>query len=467
MDKIRQQKFEQFLLQKDREIKEMNDYSLLERGDSLLAEIDQFEEENAEFLQQNGDFQDELNKRKCTINFILFPIISDDKVEELLQYHLVDAVEVGLDIEFLMKERAITASELLWPKLAQQYIKAVSQNTQLIGGEPLVTEGEKNSYLPYVKNWISLYNRRFGIDKHSGLEIHQFVLENPNTRKLTNKEKEKLLKILAFYESLKVYSLSEIENEMKRLSQSLANSVSKSASAGYAPENKPSTPIPQVNKNADAEQKFPRDKIRFTNTPLKPEEPSKFSSSRIMVEDQNKVEVTDSSSNAPEQKTVIEIEKGTVLELAQKYPALKDQKISQNSISIKTAPFSLTPTLWNWIKLYFDECGKGRHQKDERERFLESLNNSQHLSPEELHLLGRIFLSLDEKTEIVIDKNSRTILTETVGVGNKIKQNSVLETQSVSSFQKEEPTLTPKESRDDSFDLEFIPGGNNLEERDK
>ena len=462
MDKIRQQKLEQFLAQKDREIKEMNDFSMLEKGDSLLVEIEQFEDENAEFLQQNGEFQDELNKRKCTINFILFPIISDEKVEELLQYHILDAIEANLDIEFLMKERAITTSELLWPKLAQEYLKALSQNTQLIGSEPLLTEGDKNSFLPYVKNWISLYTRRFGIEKHTGLETHQFILENSNTRRLTNKEKESLIKVLGFYENLKVYSLSEIETEMRKVSQMMANSFAKANAPGKQEYQTPEDQKAMVKKTSPIEEKneflFPGDKIRFKTEIKKQEAPTE----RILVK--KIVEETVSESEPGEVSPLKEnsgIERASVLELMEKYPEFKNQKITQGSIVLKTAPFSLSPTLLNWVNHYFNECGKGRHKQEDRERFVENLKSTQNLSPEEIRLIRLVFLSLDERVLLSMNTQSKKIVIDNIGIGEKIRQ-SVEEVFQ----QKEEATPPPTTTfptknstySDDDLDLEFIPG---------
>ena len=217
MDKIRQQKLDTFLLDLDGKIKEIRDYLLLDKGAILLDAIAKFEEENAEFLQYNPAGTEELNKRKWVIQYVIFPLIADDKVEELLQYHLLEPLVAGLDLEELMRMRAITISELLWPKLSQQYLKALMQNTQLIGSDPIGVAGEKTSFLPYIKNWISLYNRKFGIDKHSGLESHQFVIEDVNAQKLGKKLKEYLLKVLRFYESMKVYSLSEIETDLRKM----------------------------------------------------------------------------------------------------------------------------------------------------------------------------------------------------------------------------------------------------------
>lgn len=465
MDQIRQQKFQQFLGQKDREIKEMNDYSALERGDQLLGEIEQFEEENAEFLQQNGELQDELNKRKFTINFILFPIISDDKVLELLQYHLLEALESNLDIEFLMKERAITTSELLWPKLAQEYIKALSQNTELIGSEPLISDEGKNTYLPYIKNWIGLYNRRFGIEKHSGLEIHQFLLENPNTRKLLNHEKEYLIKVLSFYENLKVYSLSEIEAEMRKISQEMAKNFDKTNLNQKTVKEDP-TSTPQLRKNIQTNGTnddflFPGDKIKFKTEPISASQETK-PTERILVKKIVEETVSDQTTN----KSVPDkIERGSILELMEKYPEIKNQKITNNSITLRVAPFSVTPTLSNWVNHYFNECGKGRHRKEDREGFIELLKKNQNLSPDELKLISLIFLSLDEKILLSLNLQTKLIVIDNIGVGDALKESTQKEIEtSENNLIQKSPILEKERNnnyKSDDLQIELIPNRDN------
>jgi len=426
MDKIRQQKLDTFLLDLDGKIKEIRDYLLLDKGAVLLDAIAKFEEENAEFLQYNPAGTDELNKRKWIIQYVIFPLIADDKVEELLQYHLLEALSAGLDLEDLMRMRAITISELLWPKLSQQYLKALMQNTQLIGSDPIGVAGEKTSFLPYVKNWISLYNRKFGIDKHSGLEPHQFVLEDANTQKLGKKLKEYLLKVLRFYESLKVYSLSEIEADLRKMqlgfaaqqaaaysvSRDQANNSGKYATTGpAAPPKTGASTVPRgvssVNKIASVDKNI---KIMTGPAPVKKEavpEPGK------VVHEAKPREVR------PREK--VELINASIVKLLEDYPVLQSHKLTANAISLKIAPFSLAPTIQNWIQYYAKECGKGKHSPQERSSFLEQLDKTQNISPADLQKLEKILRSADEHTSLPFDKKTNEIKLNLVKVGEKLK----------------------------------------------
>ncbi len=419
MDKIRQQKLREFLTETDVSIKEMKNYLMLENGGTLIDAIKKFEEENAEFLQYYPEGQEALNQRKCIIDFLLFPIISDDKVSELLQYKLLTAFSAGLDIDDLMRQRAISTSELIWPKLSQEYLKALTQNTELIGSSPLTFGNDKSSYLPYIKNWISAYNKRFGIEKHSGLEPHQFVLEDANARRLAKELKEVLLKVLKFYENLKVYSLSEIEREVEKIQNMGAPQapVLLDKQKGVvlpAEEEKPKQPV-------STQKLAPIIPLRVEVPPIE---------SRMKIMDQNFSSAKEGVTNAPKNfepekeipaATSIEIENGHLLELLKKYPDLKDQKISNNSIRLATAPFSITPTIANWIDFYYKECGKGSHSPQERDSFIERMKTGQSLSQDEIKNLSLIFKSLDEKTSLPYDAKNGSILFSRVSVGNQLK----------------------------------------------
>jgi len=466
MDKIRKQKLDYFLLDLDGKIKEIRNYFLLDKGSILLDAIEKFEEENAEFLQYYSSGQDELNKRKWIIQYVLFPILDDDKIEELLQYHLLEALEAGLDVEELMQMRAITISELLWPKISQQYLKSLMQNTQLIGGDPISMPNSKTSLLPYVKNWINLYNQRFGVDKHSGLEPHQFILEDPNTRRLSKGIKENLLKILNFYESLKVYSLSEIEAELRKMQmgfatqQAAAYSLSKQSNQKTAqnlPPNKiyPASkekviPNPVSQKSAEKiistkKDSFQDKRIKIVTTEY-PDFTEKNNSPTPNLNENNV------SKNNVSQKR--ESEAGHILELLEKYPALGDYRITDNPISLPIAPFSLPPTVQNWIQYYYNECGKGRHSPQEREGFLNLLRKSQHINELGLQKIHKIFRSVDDKTPLPFDKASGELLLDSVKVGQKLKAE---EEKNVDTKIKPVGIMKSQAGRSDYLNLELVP----------
>ncbi len=433
MDKIRQQKLKEFIIKIDSSIHDIKNYLMLEKGDLILSEIKKFEEENGEFLQYYQEGQEALNRRKYIIDFLLFPIISDTKVSELLQYHLTKALESGLDIEELMKQRAISTSELVWPKLSQEYLKALAQNTELIGATPISIKGDKSSYLPYVKNWVSAYNQRFGIEKHSGLEPHQFVLDDNNAKKLIKPQKEILLKVLKFYENLKVYSLSEIEKEVRKItamiqpeakkierqkgvflkSENLAQKPSVSPKVSASSNPNPTKPANSAPRNLTQED-VGEGRIKIMNQDFSPNPKGQEAIINQMVSDAKK-------ENPDTQTTEPEINRSHILEIVNKIPEIGNMKLTGNSIRLNGAPFSASPTLGNWIDFYYKECGKGGHTPQERGNFMERIKISQSLNPDEIKNLELIFKSLDEKTLIPYDAVNKKIVFNQISIGAKLK----------------------------------------------
>ena len=454
MDKVKLRKLRGFLLGLDEKIKEMKTYLALEMGDLLLSAIASFEEENAEFLQYYAAGQEELNKRKQIIQCLLFPIISDDKIREILEYHILEPLDAGLDLEELMKMRALTTPELLWPKITQGFLKSLTQNSQVVGSSPLIS-AMGDSMPPQIKNWIAVYNRRFGIEKHEGLEPHQFILEDPNTQKLPPKDKEKLLKILKFYEGLKVYSLSEIESELRKIQ----TDVSRQGSSAKLPALEPK-------RETSAPSAFPKTpSAQLTTSPNNTAKPSpngagknaekkipiSFSSPSQIIHDgsaeplqdtgffqdaaaEERIKITGQryDKNMPASKTAappetgpaplkMEIEGENIENLIVKHPALKEHKITKEGIRQAGVPLGLTPNIQNWIEFYQKECGKGNHSPQARSGFVARLKSSQSITADEAKKLEHIFRSLDDKTPLPYDKIGGKILFDRVGTGEKLK----------------------------------------------
>jgi len=436
MEEANQQKLKNFLTSIDREIKEIKDYLVLEKGSELLDSMTKWEEENAQYLGGDNKAQDELDKRKIIIRFLIFPIISDNKVEELLQYHALDAIDAGLDLEELMYMRAITISELVWPQISQRYTKALMQNAQLLGSEPLIIKNEKSSFLPYIKNWISAYNRQYGIEKHEGLEAHKFVIEDANAKRLQKEQKESLLKLLKFYESLKVYSLSKIEAEMGKIRTRMPMKAPPGklpAGTGKIPAKAPlqeKKPVVAPSKIEDKTETYkapafqPRSQIKIVqDKPKEAPEKKPMISHSADKKPESADKLAEPVKSTPDKPK--EIVKLPILELLEKYPHLGSLKVTSVSISNPSSPFSLAPTVQNWINHYSKERGKGHHTFDERGEFLESMQRVHGLSMDEVADLKRIFLSVDEKAPLPYDAEEKKLLLDHMEVGNKLKNKNV------------------------------------------
>jgi len=438
MEEVVQKDPQHFLLSIDREMKVVKEYMMLDKGSELLDRINQWEEENGKLLTENTQLQEALEKRKILIRFLIFPLLSDEEIEELLQYHTLDAIQANLDLEELMNMRAVTASEFIWPQVSQKYIRSLMQNSQLLGSDLLIINGEKSNYLPYVKNWISTYNRKFGIEKHEGLEPHKFVISNINAKRLSKNLKEHLLKLLKFYEGLKVYSLSEIETQLIKVKQESPQKIPTKSDIPEPPKKviqKP--PVPKK-----LELKAVPKKITVNKTP----EPKK----EIVKPPALKINEAIPKGN---------IEKLPLTELLNTYPHLGSYKISSSPINNPGAPFSLAPTVQNWINHYQKERGKGTHTFNERSEFIESMQRLNGLSSEEKENLKNILLSVDEKIPLPYDKKENKLLLDKISVGQKLKPQKEEVKKAEKPKQVISAPLAKSDQKEYESEFEFVPGG--------
>ncbi len=492
MEKSKIEKIKKFLIDLDEKIKQMKEYLAMEMGSPLLEAIDIFERENKDTLQNIPQAEKELDKRKRIIQCLLFPILSDNEVKEILEHHLLEPLEVGLDLDELMKMRSLSTSELIWPKLSQEYLNALLQNGQLLGGESLIMQGKKDTFLPYLKNWISLYNYRFGVEKHEGLEPHQFILEDFNAKKLSPSDKESLLKILKFYESLKVFSLSEIETEMKKVPlNAYAGNIEKKNIPPTKTNNLIKAPLvkkmvsPLKNdkttekllitknllkkidqeklslenkKNINSNQNSQAQKIPEKQSPTKPKVASEFFFQDISTGDRIKFVGQKYEKNPKPLVTEEKLEK-----LFEKYPFIKSQRITLNNIRQAESPMGSLPSLENWINYYFLKTKKENHTFEERKIFIKNLKENQNLSDSDLTKLENLFLILDEKKLVSFDQNNRKILldfklneTSSSEDNKKVTENDQKKKESVPEIKASNSVGEQKEKRKLDLDIELV-----------
>jgi len=480
MEEVVQKDPQHFLLSIDREMKVVKEYMMLDKGSELLDRINQWEEENGKLLTENTQLQEALEKRKILIRFLIFPLLSDEEIEELLQYHTLDAIQANLDLEELMNMRAVTASEFIWPQVSQKYIRSLMQNSQLLGSDLLIINGEKSNYLPYVKNWISTYNRKFGIEKHEGLEPHKFVISNINAKRLSKNLKEHLLKLLKFYEGLKVYSLSEIETQLIKVKQESPQKIPTKSDIPEPPKKviqKP--PVPKKLELKAVSKKITANETPKPPAPKKPDipEPPKKVIQKPPVPKKLELKAVPKKitvNKTPEPKKEIvkppalkineaipkgNIEKLPLTELLNTYPHLGSYKISSSPINNPGAPFSLAPTVQNWINHYQKERGKGTHTFNERSEFIESMQRLNGLSSEEKENLKNILLSVDEKIPLPYDKKENKLLLDKISVGQKLKPQKEEVKKAEKPKQVISAPLAKSDQKEYESEFEFVPGG--------
>jgi hypothetical protein len=92
--------------------------------------------------------------------------------------------------------------------LRRDYLKdligALKKNEQVLGKELIAVPGQEIPQPGHVKNWLIDYDDYLGAGKHSDIERTRYLFESSNTKKLTDKERAILDKVLKLYELLKL-----------------------------------------------------------------------------------------------------------------------------------------------------------------------------------------------------------------------------------------------------------------------
>lgn len=101
-------------------------------------------------------------------------------------------------------EMPILNALVSYPRISQQLI--TSQNLEMRGTKDLVR--------PSVKNWITIYQQEMGPPPHESFERGNFLFQNANVIKLSQKEKSLLLELLKSLDENKPLPISLITQEI-------------------------------------------------------------------------------------------------------------------------------------------------------------------------------------------------------------------------------------------------------------
>lgn len=99
-----------------------------------------------------------------------------------------------------------------------------------------------------------------------------------------------------------------------------------------------------------------------------------------------------------------------ILKALATYPELHYQRITHEKIVMKGEREPVPPTIRNWLRVYRDAVGVGRHSTVERGQFLFQNENTKTLSASDREVLALLVKSLEEEDLLLIDTEKKTIL---------------------------------------------------------
>jgi glutathione S-transferase len=200
---------------------QLKDPSTLQKMRNLILEIERekdigravdllryLQEQLAKFPAFGEDepkLADEYKGLQVELKYFVFPTLIDKDAEELLKVHLRFGLESeGFDIKERIDARAFFYhDEATGGEQRRMVTRAVRENEEMVGSERLEISGEKGFLAPTIKNWLRDYELFFEKPgPRSTVEEVTYVNQNKNAKKITDIEKEFLLKVLGFYDFL-------------------------------------------------------------------------------------------------------------------------------------------------------------------------------------------------------------------------------------------------------------------------
>ncbi len=153
---------------------------------------------------ENGNVQlfDQYQGLWVRLAFGSFINLSTADQNNLLEKRLLFAIENGLEPSDLLKDfYSYYEDESVVSGLLKALSRSLEKNDETLGNAPIEIEGKR--YAPAMKYWILDYSKFPSKSAHrSAVERLNYSNQSPNTRQLTQVQRQSLLKFLKLYDDL-------------------------------------------------------------------------------------------------------------------------------------------------------------------------------------------------------------------------------------------------------------------------
>lgn len=180
-------------------------YNEFESCLKMIGEIDVFIDENSLESVEPALFA-RLNRLIVRLKWVAMNIFNREEVFDLFSSHLQEAFSMGEYLDLSDKFRSFLLGVTLHEE--RDEIKSNIKNILNRSQAQLTSKKLASGQSPTVENWLKLYISSLGIGIVDKLKLNQFYLNDLNFRNLSDPEKEKVKKFFAFYEKLKLSSLT-------------------------------------------------------------------------------------------------------------------------------------------------------------------------------------------------------------------------------------------------------------------
>ncbi|MBI5072133.1 hypothetical protein HZB93_04605 [Candidatus Falkowbacteria bacterium] len=185
-----------FELEKDKEVGEAVD--LLRRLLEMLNKLPTLGRDEPELAVEYASIVRRLR-------YFVFSTLPDEDAEELLRTNLRFGIESG---EFDLKEKivdrlSVYSDDIVGGERRKKMISAIRENEEKIGGGALEPKGAGGKEDPTIRNWLRNYELFFEKPGSRGaVEEATFANQDKNAQRLSEADRDFLLKLLNFYDYL-------------------------------------------------------------------------------------------------------------------------------------------------------------------------------------------------------------------------------------------------------------------------
>ncbi len=178
----------------------------------LVKTFETIEKNNPRFKYQLRDEKPKLYPQYLDLivrlKLVCLPLLSYEEVAEFIEENFAKAMDdPDNDVEERIETRLMVLPEVIRDDLRELIYKALRSNEEKLGKDRIIIKREEDPQLPLIKNWLLDYNRTIGIEKHSNIEKAQYISHNSNIARLSKPDKEKIHKLLRFYDEMKPATL--------------------------------------------------------------------------------------------------------------------------------------------------------------------------------------------------------------------------------------------------------------------
>lgn len=189
-------------------IKYLTTFDFIDKAYRLMKVLNLLIGKTANFEKEHSNLYQDYQRIILQASAVALPFLSDDKIKEILEYHLVELLDID-DLDLLDKLKAKMVRILMHEDrdvFKRELRAALTRNKQEITVKNILIDIDKSQQKPTVANWLLDYGDKFGAAPVDQIKISEYLFKDKNVNKLDEPEKNRIKKLLDIYEYLKLSS---------------------------------------------------------------------------------------------------------------------------------------------------------------------------------------------------------------------------------------------------------------------